>query len=489
MNVVPLGPTVGALLFAFFLAVVLVAFRARARERKESAKLDPRDEHELGGRSLSVPVLVGTLFATQYVGFSFIGFAGSAARNGYLFLFAPLIMQAGIVAILVYAPQLFSLSRARRYRTPGDFILDRFGGRPLHVLASLIMIIALLGIILAQLAGIGSMTMIVTDGRADPAYGILVFAILMAGYMHFGGMRAVAGVNLLQGSILLAGALSIICFIELRMGGMGKALARMHEFMPENTDVPTSARTIAWASGTLMFAIAASVYPHTIQRIYAARSESVLKSSLAILAFLPFAAVLPFVLVGIKAQTLAGAFAPLGDFAVPSILRRLLISPAGTWIAAVVVVGVLVAMMSAADSALLTVSSILNRDLAERHVLPGRRSRFYLGIGRAASWIVVLCAGAIATRSLKAGHAAWLIPEIGMELLVQIAPVIWIGARTRALTGGAAFMAVSAGSAVTILCRLFHGGEILRFPAGLWGLALNLAICLPAVGFRPRNRA
>ena len=476
------GPGAFAAVGLFIVVIVAIGLFAARRSRVVPGA-DPRDEHELGGRSLPLLVLLGTLYATQYSGNSFVGFTGKAARDGYWFLYGPIIMQFVIVAYLVFAPQLFRLSREKSYRTPGDFLLDRFRHRGLHVLANLVMLFALLNFVLTQLVAIGNITMVF--GGVHPAWGIFILAVLMVAYENLGGMRAVAWTDLLQGIILLAGATGLFLFLEFRMGGMAGALDTFVELWPERTGAPPAGRIVTWISGILMLGIGASVYPQAIQRIYAARSLGALKKSLAVMVFMPLVTTLPLVLVGIKAQAVAGPSRALGDQAMPFLLGQMLAWPLGAVIAVVVLTGAVSAMMSTADSALLTISSILNRDIVERYVFRGRSPRFYLSLGKAASWVVVLSLGGVATWSVTRGLTIWQILSIKMDLLMQVAPAIWIGVRTARLPGSAAFAGMLLGCVFTLAAWLGGSPKILGVAAGLWGLALNLGVCLIATARRP----
>ncbi len=482
-----------ALLFTgvFLLILIGVALYASKRERV-MGRGDPRDEHELGGRNLSLLVLLGTLYASQYSGNSFVGFTGKAARDGYWFLSSVVFMQAVIVAYLMFAPQLFALSRQFKYRTPGDFLVDRFGHKPLHVLGAFIMLFALLNFVLSQLVAIGHITVVLGGGAGSgpgihPVWVIFGLAILMAAYENLGGMRAVAWTDVLQGIMLLVGVTGLFAFIEFQLGGMPSALETFREIWPAKVTPPTGEVLAGWVGGILLLGIGASVYPHSIQRIYAARSESVLRRSMAIMVFMPLITTLPLVLVGIKAQAMAGTETALGDQAMPFMLGQLLRHPLGFVVALLVLTGAVSAMMSTADSALLTISSVVNRDLLERYLCPGRPPRFYLAFGKATSWVVVLALAGVATWSVAKGFTIWQILSIKLELLMQIAPSIWIGVRTTRLRGSAAFAGMLAGSLFTLGLWLLADKKIFWFQAGLWGLAINLTICLIALAFWPRQ--
>ena len=222
-----MAPGVSTLLFTlvYLVALIVVALLAARRNRGHG---DPIDEHELGGRDLSFVVLLGTLYATQYSGNTLIGFPGKAARDGYQFFAAPMYMECIVIGYLLFAPRLFALSRKHSFRTPGDIFSQRFDFKPLHVLATVVMLFALLNYVLTQLVAIGKITEILSGGAEatsiHPAWGIVLLAFLMVIYETVGGMRAVAWTDLLQGLVLLLGIAGLFFVLELDFGGMAGAV-------------------------------------------------------------------------------------------------------------------------------------------------------------------------------------------------------------------------------------------------------------------------
>lgn len=486
----------------YIAAIVAVALYAALRERRQApAGGDPREEHELGGRSLGFIVLLGTLYATQYSGNSFVGFTGKAARDGYGFLGGPIFMQSVIVGYLLFAPALYRLSHQHRFRTPGDFFLHRFRHRGLHLLTSALMIFALLNFVLSQLVAIGQLTLVLGKGNAiHPAWGIMSLAVVMAAYENIGGMRAVAWTDLLQGILLFFGVAALFFVIETSLGGFAGALATYRETWPRKVGPPDLRGITQMCGSIVLFMAGAAVYPQAIQRIYSAGSSRSLRYSMAAMGVMPLLTTLPLVLVGIFAQSRAGANLLSGDDAMPFLLDLLANTALGSVVSLAVLGGAVAAMMSTADSALLTTSSIINRDWLERYLLPDRKPEFYLGVAKVCTWLVVLPLGLLATWSVAAGTTIWQILSIKLELLMQIAPPLWIGLRSLRLTGERAFIAVTIGSAVTIACWLTSvhvdtgawtlfvpaGDEAawasarapLGLQAGVWGLAVNLLVCL-----------
>ena len=83
----------------YLAAILAVGYAARNRRTGESLS-----EFYLAGRQLSGPVLLLTLYATQYSGNTLIGYPGEAYRLGFSWVMSVGFMMAIIVAYLFFAP-------------------------------------------------------------------------------------------------------------------------------------------------------------------------------------------------------------------------------------------------------------------------------------------------------------------------------------------------------------------------------------------------
>ena len=79
--------------------------------RTSKDKKDNMQDFFLAGRNLGFTILFLTLYATQYSGNTLLGFSGATYRNGLSFLVCVHFMTAIVVCYLLFAPQLYRLSR------------------------------------------------------------------------------------------------------------------------------------------------------------------------------------------------------------------------------------------------------------------------------------------------------------------------------------------------------------------------------------------
>jgi len=81
----------------------------------------------LASRLLGYFVLGLSLYAAQYSGNSFIGYAARGYRSGFVFLMYPAFMVTILPVLLIVASRLIPISINRKLTLPTDYIRVRFG--------------------------------------------------------------------------------------------------------------------------------------------------------------------------------------------------------------------------------------------------------------------------------------------------------------------------------------------------------------------------
>ena len=357
-ELLPFGPGAWLFITAYLCSLLLLGW-AGFRARRE----DTLRDFYLGGRGFGVIVLFLTLYATQYSGNSVFGVAGATYRVGYTWLISVHYMLAIIVFYMAFAPSLRKRARERSYLTPVDYLRDRFGSEALCLFASIIMIVALSNYLLAQLMTMGRALQGLSGAYGNVAYdyGVIGLALIMLIYGTLGGIRAIAWTDVIQGGVLMIGFVVLLLLLRAEFGPLFDATnVILASADADKIARPSASQLREWLSYILIVGIGAALYPQAIQRIYAAKSPHTLNRSLAIMAFLPFGTAFIAVIAGIYAL----AYIPGLDGAeTDQVLSRLLRSiQAGSLFGYAFVVlifsAILAALMSTADSAMLSISSM-----------------------------------------------------------------------------------------------------------------------------------
>jgi SSS family solute:Na+ symporter len=157
-------------------------------------------------------------------------------------------------------------------------------------------------------------------------------------------------------------------------------------------------------------------------------------------------------------------------------------STLGYGLVVVTLAAVLAAMMSTADSALLSISSMLTKDVCAGHLLRGASESTLTRIGKLSSWtlIAVLIVVAVMLRE----HASLVeIMDRKLDLLIQLVPAFILGLRWSGLRGTPVALGLAVGVTLALLLALLDlpftaRGKVYGFHPGLVALLPNLAIAV-----------
>jgi len=472
----PLIGQAGLIFMGLYLFSLIGIGWAGRLARKENSLAD----FYLAGRGMGVFVLLLTLYATQYSGNTLIGFAGKAYRGGYQSIVMVVFMTSVIGAYLIYAPKLFRMSRKFNFITIGDYVQHRFKHSLLTKLIIILSIVALGNYILTNLKAIGFIVEAATGGKVGFAQSIIILSFIMVLYETLGGMRSVAWTDVIQGVLLLAGVIFIFIAIQMEYGGFIESGEIIKNRQPLAFAPPDWYEKRLWFSTIMLAFFGISVYPHAIQRIYAAKNEQTLVRSFQFMAFMPLLTTLFMVVVGWVGLAQFPGLSRSGSEQITMIMLKdiSLRMPAMGALIVLFLSAAIAAIMSTVDSALLAISSLVTNDIYSRYK-PNTPQNVLTKMGKIASWVIMAVAVYMA---IVLPQTIWRIMEIKLELLCQIAPSIFLGVHYKSLKGKAVFAGAAAGTIIAVGIMMIN----IVFPdfpvkpwgihAGVWGLAVNVGV-------------
>ncbi|MFQ5793394.1 MAG: hypothetical protein ACE5JI_23225, partial [Acidobacteriota bacterium] len=182
MSGLPFGVGVTVVLGVYLLSILGLGLYARHARRSESLS-----DFYLAGRSLGGPVLLLTLYATQYSGNTLLGYPGEAYRMGFPWIMSVGFMMAIVVVYLLIAPRLCLLAKHFHYVTPGDWLDHRFGSPALSLLANSLLVIAVANYLLAQLMAMGHVMAGLSEGTVPYWMGVILLTLVIIVYETLGG--------------------------------------------------------------------------------------------------------------------------------------------------------------------------------------------------------------------------------------------------------------------------------------------------------------
>ena len=469
-----------AIYLLFLLAIGLVGWRSRRTETLS--------DFYLGGQSTGLWVLILTLYATQYSGNTLLGFTGKTYRVGFSWTVSVQFMTAIVVAYLAFAPRLFGLSRKHGFLTPSDYLKHRFNYPPLTITASCVMVVAIGNFLLAQMMAMGKAVEGLFkgneyfQGNEYPVYcgGVLFLAGIILIYETLGGFRAVAWTDAIQGFVLMLGFIALLTLIFHRFGSLEIAMQQLEQSAPESLAPPDWLGVSQWLSYLVIVALGCSLYPQAIQRIYSAKNAKTLRLSLIVMVFLPLVTTTVSLVAGMMGRAFIPDLSPAQTDSLLTILCRevQLQSEVGRWLVVVLFAAILAAIMSTADSIILSISSMITKDHYAGWWRTNSTELERLQFGKLCGWLLIVLGvlGAIALRDTD------LVTMLDrkLDLLVQLCPAFMISLYWRRLEGRGVVLGLVVGIVVAIGLVLAGYAKPFGVHAGLYGLAVNLLLACGA---------
>ena len=341
-------------------AIAMVAFAIWARR-----DLGNEDEsYYLAGRSLSGPVLLITMAATNFSAFTVYGSSGASYRIGLSFL--PIMaFGTGFMAVSMYI--LGRKVRARSVEhgamTAPEMVLGQTGSRNAQLTMASVLVIATIPYLALQPRAAG---IVVSALFGGPEWvGAVLVTALVVGYTLTGGLKAVVRTDAAQGVIALSLLWLGLAMVINDAGGLGVALESI------STDKETSGllgrdgnyTLLIWSSTMILWLFADPMFPQLYQRLCAAESDYAIGRMATLYPAVAWLAFLPPILIG----TLGHLDNPgLDKAGSDNILPTMIMDVGGEWLGGLVLVAGLAALMSTMDSQLLATGSLVTRDLAPK---------------------------------------------------------------------------------------------------------------------------
>lgn len=445
------------------------------------------EDYFLGGRAARTFVLFMALFGTNVTPFVLLGIPGLSYHHG-VGIFG---LNAAIVGLGI--PLTFWLigDPARRAAlrigaiTPAELYAQRFASPAVGHLLFLAFFAYTLPYMVTGVIGVGLTVEILTRGAVSfAAAAALVLAITIA-YTALGGMRATMWTNVFQGATFMVFILVAFALIAGDLGGLAAATAAVAERAPHllvKGDAPQFTPG-HWGSWALAISLTVIAFPHMLVRMFAARDTAALKNVARLYPLVLVLLWLPAVLFGVWG---AAEFPGLAGRASDGIFPRMVAAHLGPVLQGMALAGVLAAVMSTLDAQLLTLSSMLTRDVVRR-VRPGMSGAGEVATGRLFTLGLSL---AVLEIALQRPASIFDIAAFAFSGYVTLVPTLLLGLRWRRCTATGAVASILAGNIALLLAQF----GVLPALGGVlpvaWGLLAAIAgAVLGSLATRPTDPA
>lgn len=217
--------------FVILYLLISVGIGLFAATRVHNAK-----DFAVAGRSLPLPVVTATVFATWFGAEAVFGVSATFVKDGLGGVVADPFGSSMclILAGLFFSRYLYKLN----ILTLGDFYRMRYN-RTVEVLTTLCIVASYLGWVAAQIKALGLIFFVVTDGAVSQEAGMILGAAIVLTYTFFGGMFSVAILDFVQMAVSMGGLLFIAWLVSGKVSGGATAIidhaaaAGKLEFFPE----------------------------------------------------------------------------------------------------------------------------------------------------------------------------------------------------------------------------------------------------------------
>ena len=359
-----------ALVVIYFIVLISLGIYAHKRTKKT-----PQD-YFLANRTFGPIILLFTLAATNFSAFTFLGFAGKAYSSGFgqygIMGFGTAIMA---IMFFIIGRKVWKLGKEKGYITPPELIGDRFNSISLRLLFMIVMVIFTIPYLATQAIGAGLLINYMIPDIAWQVGAIITMIVIMV-YVLSGGMRGSGWTDVIQGLIMIIAMTLAVVFVATALGGFESANMASYAANPELFARPGGGDYFLpqiWFSFMLLWIFADPMFPQIFSRFYTAKDEKSLKMSMILYPIVVSFLFLFPVLIGVWAH---GAGLEVAAGSEDMVLPIMVATYTPSFIFAFVMVGALAALMSTADSQLLSLTTMLSRDIP---IKKKRVSEIFLG--------------------------------------------------------------------------------------------------------------
>jgi len=464
----------------------------------------------IGGRNIGA---WASAFAYGTAYFSAVVFVGYAGQHGWNIGLGSIWIGIGnavlgcLLSWLLFANRTRKMTKKLNARTMPDYFEKRYSSKGMKILASVIIFVFLVPYSAAVYKGLGSLFSAIFPG-VETWVWMLIIASLTAIYLVAGGYIATSYTDLIQGIIMIAGVVCLVCAVlgHDAVGGVTGFIENLRSFtsLPGDPNPTTGAQLTDIFGGSsfkfLCFNIMLTSFgtwglPQMIGKFYAIKDTAAIKRGTVISTIFCFVIGCGAYFVGSTSRLILGGVLPEGgiDSVIPSVLLEVLGGNImGTILLALIMVLLLSASMSTLEAVVLTSASAVAVDLIPAVRKKETKPESQMLLTRLLCLAFVACSFIFATQNIPI-IVSLMSFSWGIVSGCFIGPYIW-GLFSKKITKIGAYSGIFAGLLVVGISTLvitltsdFASAAKMSPEMGVGAMALSMVV-VPLVSAFTKNK-
>lgn len=423
----------------------------------------------LGNRQMNGFVSALSYSATTYSAFMMVGLAGLTYAGGVGALGFEIIYFAGVSLVAIFGPKFWAVGKSFGFVTPSEMLGHRYNNKHVATSVSVASCIFLIPYSAVQLAGVGYLLQGMTDGAITFTTGVVMATIIAIFFSYIAGIRSVMWTDSLQALMMIV-ASTLVAFLVIQgLGGFSGLFGTLAADHSASLTVPGPGlfSLVTFLGLSIPWFFFSLSNPQVSQRLFMPSSLRSMRQML--IGFLVFGFIYTLVSVLWGFSALA-AFPGLerADLATPSLLASDFVPPV---LGVIVMIGIMAAAVSTIDSIMLTLASMLSRDVYA-NLKPNVDEKRQLLMGKIVIPIIALMALAFAELQLDLIAVLSVAASSG---LVSMVPAIIGAFYWKRGTAAGALVSVL-GTSAFVLLMYATGNSLFGMPAGIWGIVVSTVL-------------
>ena len=210
--------------FGYMMGVFVIAVLAHQYLKKG----DFETEYYVGSRSFGAWVLAMSWVATMASGGSFLGYPSLVYSYGWSMAFW--VSGSTVIALVglgIVGKRINRLARQTGALTLVDLLRDRYQSNAVGVVYALVIVFVTSIYLWAQF--VAGARILESMLNINYTTGLAVFAVSVVAYTTYGGFRAVAWTDTLQGIVMIVGIVLLVPFAVSAVGGLETATMNLRD--------------------------------------------------------------------------------------------------------------------------------------------------------------------------------------------------------------------------------------------------------------------